>query len=90
MTEFYATICLDRLVDRRLSRYNMTMNSVQEIVEAIRKLEPSEREALRAGFAGFDAEAWDRELDADVPAGRLDRLAQEALDDLRKGRCTDL
>ncbi len=68
----------------------MTMNSVQEIVEAIRKLEPSEREALRAWFAEFDAEAWDRELDADVPAGRLHHLAEEALDDLRQGRCTDL
>lgn len=68
----------------------MTMNSVQEIIEAIQRLAPSELEALRAWFAEFDAEAWDREMEADVAAGRLDNLAQEALDDLRQGRCIDL
>lgn len=66
------------------------MGTVQEIEEAIRRLEPSELDAFRAWFAEFDANLWDRELEADVAAGRLDRLAGEALDDLREGRCTDL
>jgi len=66
------------------------MSSVREIVEAIRSLKPSELKALRAWFAQFDAEAWDREMEADVTAGRLDHLADEALGDLREGRCTDL
>lgn len=66
------------------------MRSVKEIEEAISRLQPSELETFRAWFAAFDAEAWDRELGADVAAGRLDRLAEEALDDLREGRCTDL
>jgi len=66
------------------------MNSAREIEEAIRRLEPSELEAFRAWFAEFDAESWDREMEADVAAGRLDRLADEALGDLREGRCADL
>ena len=37
-----------------------------------------------------DWEAWDRQLEADVKAGKLDQLAEEALEDLRSGRCTDL
>lgn len=37
-----------------------------------------------------DWEAWDRQLEEDVKAGKLDQLAQEALEDLRAGRCTDL
>ena len=37
-----------------------------------------------------DWEAWDRQLEEDVKAGKLDRLAKEALEDLRAGRCTDL
>ena len=37
-----------------------------------------------------DWEAWDRQLEADVKAGKLDQLAEEALEDLRAGRCTDL
>ncbi len=66
------------------------MSTVKEIVEAIQKLPPSELEAFRAWFAEFDADLWDREMEADVAAGRLDHLAEEALRDLREGRCTDL
>jgi len=66
------------------------MGTVKEIVEAVRSLPPSELEAFRAWFAEYDAELWDREMEADVEAGRLDCLAEEALRDLREGRCTDL
>jgi hypothetical protein len=61
------------------------MGTVKEIVGAIRKLPPSELEAFRAWFAEFDAELWDREMEADVGAGRLDHLAEQALRDLREG-----
>jgi hypothetical protein len=44
---------------------------------------------LRAWFAEFDAAAWDREIEEDVAASRLDALAEEALSDLREGRCTE-
>ncbi len=37
-----------------------------------------------------DWEAWDKEIEADVKAGRLDSLFDKALEDLRAGRCTDL
>ena len=37
-----------------------------------------------------DWEAWDKQLEEDVKAGKLDQLAEEALEDLRAGRCTDL
>ena len=66
------------------------MNTVQEIVAAISKLPCAELAAFRAWFAEFDANAWDRQLEQDVAAGRLDALADEALRDLREGRCTDL
>lgn len=66
------------------------MESVQEIEAAIRKLPVEGLVALRAWFAEFDAAQWDREIEEDVAAGRLDALADEALNDLREGRCTDL
>ena len=66
------------------------MSTVQEIEQAIRTLGPEELAALREWFAAFDAEIWDRQLEQDVAAGRLDRLAEEALRDLNEGRCTDL
>jgi len=66
------------------------MSTIQEIEDAIRKLPDEELAALRAWFAEFDATSWDRQFEQDVAAGRLDALADEALMDLREGRCTNL
>ena len=65
------------------------MSGVNEIERAVRQLTPAELDAFREWFAEFDAAAWDRQLEDDVAAGRLDALAEEALTDLRAGRCTD-
>ena len=66
------------------------MSTVQEIQDAVRHLSTEELAAFREWFAEFDAGLWDRQLEADIAAGRLDKLADEALQDLREGRCTDL
>jgi hypothetical protein len=66
------------------------MSSVPEIEQAIRQLSPEELASFRAWFAAFDAELWDRQFEDDVKAGRLDSLANEALKDLKEGRCSDL
>ena len=66
------------------------MNSVQEIENAVRQLRPEDLAAFRVWFAEFDAGAWDRQFEDDVAAGRLDKLAHEAIQDIREGRCTDL
>ena len=66
------------------------MSTVQAIEEAIRQLSSKDLAALRAWFAAFDAEQWDQQFEEDVAAGRLDALAQEAIQDLQEGRCTDL
>ena len=66
------------------------MSSVQEIQEAVSQLPPEDLTAFRRWFAEFDAALWDRQFEADVTAGRLDQLAEDALNDLREGRCTDL
>jgi hypothetical protein len=66
------------------------MSTVQEIEDAIRQLPAEDLAALRAWFATFDADAWDHQFEQDVAAGRLDALADEALRDLREGRCTEL
>lgn len=49
-----------------------------------------ELKKFRKWFVEYDAAAWDRQLERDVAAGRLDRLAREALRDLSAGRCSDL
>ena len=66
------------------------MSTMQDIENAIRQLSPEDLAALRTWFAAFDAERWDQQFEEDVAAGRLEDLAQEAIQDLREGRCTDL
>jgi hypothetical protein len=66
------------------------MSNLQEIEQAISQLSAEELADFRVWFAEFDAENWDRQLEEDVAAGRLDDLAQRALQHLREGRCTDL
>ena len=66
------------------------MSSVKDIESAVARLSPQDLSAFRSWFADFDAEAWDRQFAADVAAGRLDALGDEALRDMGEGRCTDL
>jgi len=66
------------------------MSSVKEIESAVSRLSAQELAAFRSWFAEFDAAAWDHQFGADVAAGRLDALGDEALRDLDEGRCTDL
>jgi hypothetical protein len=62
------------------------MTTLREIESAVRRLSPADLAAFRAWFAQFDAEVWDRELEDDIAAGRLDALATEALSNLPKGQ----
>lgn len=66
------------------------MSTMRDIEQAIRQLAPEELARFRTWFAEFDADQWDRELERDVAAGKLDALAGEAIADLREGRCKDL
>lgn len=66
------------------------MSTILEIEQAVRQLPAEDLAAFRAWFAEFDAGVWDRQFEEDVAAGRLDALADEALEDLHHGRCTDL
>jgi hypothetical protein len=65
------------------------MSTIQELEDAIRQLSAEDRAAFRAWFAEFDAAEWDRQLESDVAAGRLDWLVAEARQDRQAGQCTD-
>jgi len=65
------------------------MGTLEEIEDAVRHLSSEELAAFRAWFDELEAAAWDRQIEGDIAAGRLDALADEALNDLHEGRCTD-
>jgi hypothetical protein len=66
------------------------MGKVEQIESAIKALSAAELEQLRAWFAEFDASKWDRQLERDVAAGRLGKLAERALAEHAAARTTPL
>jgi hypothetical protein len=66
------------------------MSKVENIEQEVRELSPSELAAFRRWFLEFDAQAWDRQIEEDVRAGKLDKLADEALAAHRAGKSTPL
>jgi len=66
------------------------MSNVKDIENQVKGLSSEELATFRQWFARFDAEAWDRQFEADVKAGKLDTLAQRALQDHVAGRSTEL
>jgi hypothetical protein len=71
-------------------RYTGEMGKVEKIEREIKDLSPEEMTELREWFAAFDAEAWDRQFEADVRAGKLDALADQALKAHATGQTTKL
>ena len=66
------------------------MSTLQEIEKAVQDLSPDQLAAFRDWFVEYDQALWDKQLERDVASGRLDSLADEAIEDLRNGRCSDL
>ena len=66
------------------------MTRVEEIERAVSELDSEQLAAFRRWFVEFDAEAWDRQLEEDIASGRLDKLGEEAIADLREGRTRPL
>jgi hypothetical protein len=65
----------------------MTLHELENVIAG---LAPDELAKFRTWFLEFDADAWDRQIEQDASAGRLDELANEALEDLKQGRTRDL
>lgn len=55
------------------------MSKLEAIEKKVSGLSAEELAEFRRWFAEFDAVAWDRQIEHDVKAGKLDSLADEAI-----------
>jgi hypothetical protein len=60
--------------------------SAAEIIDQVQKLAPAEVFELGRWLREYEAELWDRQIEADIQSGKLEKLSQEALKELRAGR----
>ena len=66
----------------------MTKN--EKIRNEVRALSAKALSIFPEWFVAFDTAAWDRQIEADIVAGKLDTLANEALADHAAGRSREL
>jgi hypothetical protein len=64
--------------------------SLQELEAAVASLPSPDLAAFKRWFEEFLADEWDRRIEADIRAGRLDSAGHKADADFEAGRCTPL
>jgi hypothetical protein len=67
-----------------------SMTAVERLESEVAALSPNELAEFRDWFLDHDWAAWDRKLEDDVAAGRLDELADKALAHHAAGRTKPL
>jgi hypothetical protein len=66
------------------------MTRVAKLEKEVQQLSRDELSAFRDWFRKYDSDAWDREIEKDILAGRLDRIAEGAITAHKAGRTKEL
>ncbi len=64
--------------------------TIEDIEKAIAKLPADQLARFRAWFEAFDAARFDEKIERDAKSGKLDKFAERAVDDYRKGHTREL
>lgn len=62
------------------------MVSLQEIEDAVSRLSRAELARFRDWFDKFDATLWDRQFERDAESGKLNQIADQAIEDYQAGK----
>ena len=68
----------------------MPMTTLEDVEKAVLELPAEQLSKFRVWFEQFKAARFDRSIESDAKAGRLDELAEQALADFRAGRAREL
>jgi hypothetical protein len=66
------------------------MSKIDELEEKVKALSREELAQFREWFLEFDWATWDRKLERDVRAGKLDAMAEKALTEHAAGKTKPL
>lgn len=62
------------------------MQTIEAIESAVEKLARDGLAKFRDWFAEFNSAAWDKQIESDSNAGKLDEMANEAIKEYHAGR----
>ena len=66
------------------------MSELEELERRIRDLPPEDLARFRAWFVEFNHLLWDKQIEADSKAGKLDGLIAKALADYKAGKAREI
>lgn len=66
------------------------MTKIQKLESDVKSLSPPELAAFRAWYEKFDAKNWDKQIEADAAAGKLDKRAAQAIADYNAGKAKSI
>ena len=66
------------------------MTKLEKIEQEIASLQPADLHKLADWLAEYRSDLWDKQIEEDSKAGKLDKLADEALADHRASRTRPL
>ena len=66
------------------------MSEVEELELRVRELPRESLSQFRDWFHRFEDEQWDRQIEADVKAGKLDKLIAQARAEFAEGKSREL
>jgi KaiC/GvpD/RAD55 family RecA-like ATPase len=66
------------------------MARAEELATKVQRFNREELAAFRDWFRKYDYDEWDKEIEEDVSAGRLDKLANAAIAEHKAGRTKEL
>lgn len=66
------------------------MSQVEEIEIAVQNLPARDLLKFRQWFSAFDAQAWDSQLETDIAKGKLNSLANSAIEEHKNGQSRKL
>jgi hypothetical protein len=66
------------------------MTKVEAIEHEVQKLTSEELAAFSDWFSEYAWQAWDKELEDDIAAGKLDKFAAEVLEEHKRGMTREI
>ena len=66
------------------------MTNIEKIEKQIEQLTRQELVSFREWFHSYDADQWDQQIEKDVHAGKLNKIAEDALEDHKAQRTKEL
>ncbi len=66
------------------------MIAIENIEDQIRNMNQDELARFRDWFLKFDSRQWDEKIERDTQSGKLDKIAEQALQSWSDGKATEI